>query len=119
VLRRPVESAARTRHSNTGEELNKADRIAIICFLIGATLFGVAVTRDESANILFQIGGVLWFFSYFSIVIDNWMRKADVSTRNGIVRYKEEPIMYFLSYAIVLVFGIIALIFIIFSVIVS
>jgi len=112
-------TSARTGHSNAGEKLNKADRIAVICFLIGATFFGVAAIKDESANILFQTGGMFWVCSYFSIVIDNWVRKTDVSTRNGIVRYKEEPIRYFLSYALVLAFGIFSLVFIIFLMIVS
>ena len=72
-------------------------------------MFAVAFSKVENAKIWVQVGGLSWVAAYFSVVIDNLMRKAPVQSRRGVVRYEDGPIRYLLPYVFLFVFGALAL----------
>lgn len=99
--------------------MNKADRIAIVCFLVGVTLFGVASTRIDDAKMLFQTGSLFWVAAYFSVVIDNLIRKTPIRSRMSVVRYEDRPVIYLLTIALFFFFGIFPLMIIVILIIKS
>ena len=99
--------------------MNTASRIATVFFLVGATSIGFAFTKVEGAGLWFKMGGLAWVAAYFSVVIDNLMRKAPVQTRGGLARYEDGPLKYMLPYVFLFVFGILFLTIIVISMIAS
>lgn len=72
-------------------------------------MFGVAFIRIEDEKFLFQMGGISWGAAYFSVLIDNLIRKTPIQTWKGVVRYEDKPIRYILPFVFLFVWGALAL----------
>ena len=99
--------------------MNRTGRISIVLFLLGVLLIGIAFTRVYGAKIWFQMGGLAWVAAYFSVVLDNLIRKMPIQTRGGSVRYEEGSFRYFLPYLLMFVFGALFLTVILISLIIA
>jgi hypothetical protein len=100
------------------KKLNRAGQTTTALFLVGIVLIGIGFTKVYDAKIWFLMGGLAWDAAYFTVLVDNLVRKIPVRTQGGLVRYKDGIFWYFFPYLIMFIFGAFFLIFISISLIV-
>jgi len=54
---------------------------------------------------LILVGAIIWGSAYFSVLWDNYKRRAPAETRGGIVTYEGSPRMYNFQYVFLAIFG--------------
>ena len=87
-------------------------RIALVSFVIGLTLIAVGFWHVDRAGPWFRSGAVGCLIAYFLVLFDNFKRKLPVQTRGGPVRGEHGSLKYGLSYVLLTLFGLVALLLI-------
>jgi hypothetical protein len=79
--------------------------LALGLFICGFVSFVIFFTIASHPKYLALSGWTVWTFAYFSVLAQQFRKKAPIFTRGGIVRYQNRPRLYRLIYGFLFFLG--------------
>ena len=83
--------------------------ITLGLFIGGIVSFVIFFAVPSHPMYLALSGWTVWVFAYFSVLAQNFKKKAPIPTRGGTVRYEDRPRLYKLIYSFLFFVGAFAL----------
>lgn len=81
------------------------DRLVLLLAAVGLVVFLSGYVSDPFNKAALKFGGGLMLLAYFAVLLENFLSRRSVHTRQGVVHWREGAVRYSLPYIGLACFG--------------